>query len=187
MLVDKIIIIPGYIIPYLIDFYPIIDINLKLINKQYTSMITDELIVKLREIDLIKIINNFNLETIVLDSLNPITLLIGSHVINKYDFINSYQDLWLKDCNTKCITTDLVTAIQVYEPQTFINSKISSNISIYKITWDQHAPTNFVPPVYDINPNNMHGGKNNNYNYNYKNKYLKYKIKYLNLKKIKSK
>ena len=169
---DKIIIIPGYVVPYLIDKFPILDINLKVLNKDFIPNITPELLLKLNAEPIIKIINNSN-DSLNIESLDPITILIGSHIISDYEYINSNQSKWRE-----------ITYRKEADAVNIIRSKISIPSARYKIKWinyeafkstlkisDTKILDLFNKPVTD-----KQGGSD------FKDKYIKYKNKYLTLK-----
>ena len=194
---DKFIIIPGYTIPYLIDKYPIVDINIKVINKKFIQDITTELIDKLNNDPIIQIINsNINININLIDS---ISLLIGSNIICDYHnsiSSNSNKDLWLIE-NYKYLNETVTGVIHN------IRSKLSVSSSRYKIKWINFKLTqswtslnslefrtkdkekNIKKQIFDLyNITTNYDGKGGSITdkVNFKNKYLKYKNKYLKLK-----
>ena len=171
---DKIIIIPGYIVPYLIDKFPILDINLKVLNKDFIPAIKEELLLKLNQEPIIKIINNSN-DSLNIESLDPITTLIGSYIISDYEYINSNQSKW-REINYRK-ETDAVDIIR---------SKISIPSARYKIKWINYEAFKSTLKISDTKILDLFNkpltDKQGGSYTKFKDKYIKYKNKYLTLK-----
>ncbi len=182
--ISNLVIIPGYLIGYFLNRYPIIDHNLTVINYKLFPNIDFIDVVKSHEF--FQIFNK-NLNIIInFDEINPMLLFIATFIINNLENLNQKHLNSLKyfaaNYTTKSPKQEL-NDLNILTTNAIFNRLIINNIAnkINKQMYENLIQR--INPIHDTNLLNLDNFLLQKFNdTNHRNKYLKYKIKYLELK-----
>ena len=173
---NELILINSTILPYIYDKYPILNINLILINFDLFNLTTKdiEFIKKTyNENNLLKILNSKNTDNTLLSSLSPIEEILVLNIFNTYD--KKYMTNTQYNYYVSITENNLKSSVS----ENKLNSSVPENgLSLLNHLIKSKYDT--IDEQYKLKINILSGG--NKFNNIWYNKYIKYKLKYNELK-----
>ncbi len=181
--INNLVVIPGYLIGFFLDKYPVIDQNLTVLN--YKQIPNIDFIEVIKSHEFFQIFNkNLNLK-VNLDEIHPMLLLIATFIINNLQNINQKHLSVLKYFSSKYAVKSPkqeLSDLNILTTNSIFNRLVIDNIAnkINKPMFENLIQR--INPIYDNNVFDLDNYLLQKFNPYYQSKYILYKTKYLQLK-----